>query len=146
MSKHSKGEFRLNTGTSTLLFIFVILCLISFSILSLSSALSDLKLSERVSENTRNYYEACNEAEEQISEAEQSLKELYETGISRAGYFEQVGKKMTFSFPVSDIQSLNVEIKINYPDEDNNSFYDVVSWNVQTVNDLVYDDSLPVYK
>ena len=88
-----KRELPLNVGTSSVLFIFVILCLVSFAILSLSSAMSDYKLSKRVVENSQAYYDACNEAEEQLASFDKTLKDLYDTGISRAGYFENVGKK-----------------------------------------------------
>ena len=98
--KRKRSEFSLNVGTSSILLIFVVLCLVSFAILSLSSGLSDLSLSKRVISNTESYYDACGQAEEQLEDIEATLKSLYDTGISRAGYFDKVGKKMSFSIPV----------------------------------------------
>ena len=140
-----KRELPLNVGTSSVLFIFVILCLVSFAILSLSSAMSDYKLSKRVVENSQAYYDACNEAEEQLASFDKTLKDLYDTGISRAGYFENVGKKKTFAIPINDIQTLEVEIRILYPESAGDSFYDITSWKTDTTGELDYDDTLPVF-
>lgn len=141
-----KREFTLNVGTSSILFIFIILCLVSFATLSLSSAMSDFKLSQRVCENAENYYTACNEAEELLASFDDTLKALYDTGISRAGYYESVGKRKSFAVPINDIQTLVVDIKINYPDSPGDSFYEVTGYKTETTGDLEYDDSLPVYK
>ena len=140
-----KRELPLNVGTSSVLFIFVILCLVSFAILSLSSAMSDYKLSSRVVENSQAYYDACNTAEEQLASFDNTLKELYDTGISRSGYFENVGKKKSFAIPINDIQTLEVEIRILYPEGSGESFYDITSWKTDTTGELNYDDTLPVF-
>ena len=145
MAKKNRG-LPLNVGTSSVLFIFVILCLVSFAILSLSSAMSDYKLSSRVAENSQAYYDACNNAEEQLASFDKTLKNLYDTGISRSGYYDSVGKKKTFAIPVNDIQTLEVEIRILYPEKEGESFYDITSWKTETTGDLDYDDTLPVFK
>ena len=145
MAKKKKG-LPLNVGTSSVLFIFVILCLVSFAILSLSSAMSDYKLSSRVSENSQAYYNACNTAEEQLASFDKTLKDLYDTGISRTGYYESVGKKKTFAVPINDIQTLEVEIRILYPVQSGEAFYDITSWKTDTTGELDYDDTLPVFK
>lgn len=136
----------LNIGTSSILFIFVILCLISFAILSLVSSMSDYKLSKSVADNTTAFYEATNYIEEQLSQTEDMLKTLYDTGISRVGYFEEAGTERTFAYPISDIQTLSVEIDFLYPDEPGEGFYKITSWQVITTGSLEYDDSLPVIK
>lgn len=141
-----KRGLPLNVGTSSVLFIFVILCLVSFAILSLSSAMSDYKLSSRVAENSQAYYDACNTAEEQLASFDKTLKSLYDTGISRSGYYDSVGKKKTFAIHVNDIQTLEVEIRILYPEKEGESFYDITSWKTETTGDLDYDDTLPVFK
>ncbi len=141
-----KRGLPLNVGTSSVLFIFVILCLVSFAILSLSSAMSDYKLSSRVAENSQAYYDACNTAEEQLASFDKTLKNLYDTGISRSGYYDSVGKKKTFAIPVNDIQTLEVEIRILYPEKEGESFYDITSWKTETTADLDYDDTLPLFK
>lgn len=146
MRERKRNEFSLNVGTSSILFIFVILCLISFAVLALASAMSDKRLSERVADNTTAYYEACNEAERMLADTDTALKAVYDTGISRTGYYEKTGKKMTFSVPVTDMQTLNVEIKILYPENEGDTFYEIEKWQVETTGEFEIDDSLPVFK
>jgi len=144
--RKKKREFSLNVGASSILFIFVILCLVSFSTLSLASAMSDYKLGDKVKSNSEMYFNACNEAEEDLSELDHVLTELYNSGISRVGFYEQVGKKKSFAVPMSDIQTLIVEVKINYPENKGDSFYEITKWSVETTGTLEYDDTLNVMK
>ena len=58
-----KKNFPMNIGLSSILLIFVVLCLVSFSILSIVSANADKKLSLKVLNRSIAYYNACNEAE-----------------------------------------------------------------------------------
>jgi len=145
MSKR-KQEFSLNIGVSSILFIFIVLCLVSFATLSLASAISDNKLSNKVLTNTEQYYAACNTAEELLASFDDTLSSLYDSGISRTGYFDQVGKKKTFSVPVTDIQTLNIEIKILFPQESGEAFYEITSWKLETTGDLEFDEELNVFK
>ncbi len=146
MSNKKRKEFSLNIGISSILFIFIILCLVSFATLSLASALSDRNLSRRVLNNAESYYAACNEAEEQLATFDATLKTLYDTGISRTGFLEQVGKKKIFAIPITEVETLTVEIKIDYPKEPGEPFYEVTTWQVEITGDLEYDDSLNVFK
>ena len=135
-----------NVGTSSILFIFVILTLVSFAVLSLASSVSDYRLSENVSVNTKNYYIACNEIEDKLSQTDLALKKLYDSDISRKGYFDEAGHTISFAEPVSDIQTLIVEISILYPEEKGDPFYKITSWEVVTTGSLEYDDSLDLFK
>lgn len=146
MASRKRNDFSLNIGTSSILFIFVVLCLVSFAILSLASSLSDNKLSKKVLDYTVSYSEACNDAYERLATFDDSLKATYESGISRTGYFEAVGKKFSFAIPFTDIQTLDVEIKILYPENPGEPFYEITKWNTSTVGELEYEDSLPVFK
>ena len=52
-----------NIGASSLLVIFLILCLVTFAILTLTSAKSDADFAEKLAHHKTNYYAACNTAE-----------------------------------------------------------------------------------
>lgn len=146
MAGKKKTEFSLNVGISSILFIFVILCLVSFSILSLSSAVSDRNLTLRIADNNTAYYEACNQAEELLEGLDRTLDEVYSSGISRTGYFDKVGKKKTFNVPIGDNRTLNVEVKILYPEKEGDRFYKVTMWRVEMTSDPDFDETLPVFK
>ena len=63
----------MNIGTSSILLVFVILCLVSFATLSLSSALADRNLSDKATEKTLSYYKAQNLAQMKIAETDHKL-------------------------------------------------------------------------
>lgn len=72
--KNNKEESSfVNIGSSSLLIVFVILCLATFAILSISSAKSDYSLSERLAEHKGQYYEASAKAESILEEIDTVL-------------------------------------------------------------------------
>ncbi len=66
-NKEKQQSYFVNIGSSSLLVIFLILCLVTFAILSLSSAKSDHSFSQRLAQHRRVYYEASAKAEETLS-------------------------------------------------------------------------------
>ena len=57
-----------NIGTTSLLTIFVILCMVTFAALSWLTAVRNARLNERVQERTEAWYQAANAAYEKIAE------------------------------------------------------------------------------
>lgn len=82
-----------NMGSASMLVIFLILCLVTFSILSLSSASSDYNFSKRIAERTTDYYEASNQAEEVLVEIDKIFANSYDGGDYNA-YLENVGRQL----------------------------------------------------
>lgn len=58
MKRDKQQSSFVNIGSSSLLIIFLVLCLATFAILSLSSARSDYSFSERLAGHKTEYYEA----------------------------------------------------------------------------------------
>ena len=73
-------DFGLSIGAPSIVVIMVILCLVCFAGLSIVSANADLTLSRKLAERTSAYYQACNEAQEDLWEA--SKKEPLEDSFS----------------------------------------------------------------
>ena len=73
-------DFGLSIGAPSIVVIMVILCLVCFAGLSIVSANADLTLSRKLAERTSAYYQACNEAQEDLLEA--SKKEPLEDSFS----------------------------------------------------------------
>lgn len=133
----------LTTGTSTLLLIFVSLCLLTFAILSLLSARADRNLSRKSAERTSAYYEACNQAEDRLGETDQMLKKLWQEAAGEKAYFQAVRETfedmdfdeenhtLSFSVPLTDTQVLAVTLKLQTP-EPGSAFYTITGW--KTVN------------
>ena len=73
MKKDKEQSSFVNIGSSSLLIVFVVLCLATFAILSLSSAKSDYSLSKRLAEHKSSYYEASSTAESILNEIDTRL-------------------------------------------------------------------------
>lgn len=66
---------RKTTGLSLLLLIFLSLCLIIFSLLSISGATADEALSQKTADRTKEYYAAVSEANQMLAEIDSLLAE-----------------------------------------------------------------------
>lgn len=137
----------LTTGTSTLLLIFVSLCLLTFAVLSFLSARADQNLSRKTAERTSAYYEACNQAEDRLGETDQMLEKLWQETDDEKAYFQAVREAfedmdfdeenhtLSFSVPLTDTQVLTVTLKLRTP-ESGSTFYTINGW--KTINTAVW--------
>lgn len=132
MSFHKKSapEFHINVGSSSILLIFVILCLISFATLSIVSANADAKLSNRVAERTSAYYTACNQVQADIASMDDTLAAVYADCLDEEDYYLAVGHKKSYTIPMSDLQTLSVTLDILYPANSGDPYYRITSWRV----------------
>lgn len=137
MNKSSrKTQFGMNIGSASILLVFVILCLVSFAVLSIVSANADSKLCTRVLERTTAYYSACNQAEQSLAGMDKTLQRMYEASDSEEAYFASVGHGKSYVIPISDLQSLQVTIEILYPTSEEDPFYQVTAWQVLNTEEL----------
>lgn len=67
-----------NIGASSLLVIFLILCLVTFAILTLTSAKSDADFAKKLAHHKTNYYAACNTAESTLDEIDAVLADAWQ--------------------------------------------------------------------
>lgn len=67
-----------NIGASSLLVIFLILCLVTFAILTLTSAKSDADFAEKLAHHKMNYYTACNTAESTLDGIDAILADAWQ--------------------------------------------------------------------
>lgn len=140
MASKNSNSTGVNVGTSSLLLVFVVMCLVSFATLATVSSNADKKLNDKIVERTGGYYDACNQAEARIADIDITLKQLYDSGLSRDDYFAQTGQSIEFAIPVSDVQTLSVSLDVNYPMQDGDTFYDVTRWKLETTGTLTEDE------
>ena len=126
----------MNIGSASILLVFVILCLVSFAVLSIVSANANNKLSARVLERTSAYYAACNQAEQSLAGMDNTLRRIYASSDSEDAYFASVGHGKSYVIPISDLQSLQVTIDILYPQADDDSFYRITAWQILNTEEL----------
>jgi len=136
----SKSQ-NINIGSSSILMIFVILCLICFASLSLVSSTSDYKLSKNLQEKTTAYYNACNKAESSLASIDQSLQESANK-LTETEFYETVGESISFYIPINDLQSLYIKLKPLYPTTENDSYYLLTNYETVTLKPLEPDNSI----
>ena len=146
----------LTTGTSTLLLIFVSLCLLTFAVLSFLSARADQNLSRKTAERTSAYYEACNQAEDRLGKTDQMLEKLWQETANEKAYFQAVretfedmdfdeeSRMLSFSVPLTDTQVLTVTLKLRTP-ESGSTFYTITGWKTINTAGWTADTSQNVY-
>lgn len=116
----------INIGTSFMLVIFILLCMVIFSVLSLSSALKDYDYTKQKADRTRAYYEACNEAEEIYAKIEEE---------------NHREDSIVYSLPINENEQLQVTLK-RQSDAENN--YYIYSWLQISTQEWTADHTLPV--
>ncbi len=130
-----------NIGTSLILVIFVILCLCVFSALSLISANSDKTLVEKLKTHTDEYYAASTLASSQLDTIDHTLSDIYKQSDSSESYYALCSKTLTdtydsdtqllsYTCTISDTQELLVVLKVLYPTDGQDTFYQITSWKV----------------
>ena len=123
-------------GTSFMLVIFMILCMVIFSVLSLSSATKDQHLSAKNAVQTTAYYAANNEGEHNLAKIDAALNgcTTYEDAITsletlnflNVDFFEETGELMAnCTVPVNDDENLQIVLSI-YPQNDVK--YKIITW------------------
>ncbi len=118
-------------GGSALLTMFAVLCLTVFALLSLSTALSGARLSDRAIENTENYYAALVEAEEIFARLR--------SGEMPDGVSESAGV-YSYRCDVGGASALEVELRID------GGSWEVLRWQYLPLEGWESDNSIPVWK
>ncbi len=114
----------MNIGTSSLLLIFVVLSLVSFAVLSLSSAVTNRNLVTASGENIDNYYKASNEAMSMIDDFDRKAVSSYMSGSPMSGHD-------SFDIEINQNSSLHVSVSYHKPDEEGHVM-SVDEWKVVT--------------
>ena len=98
-----------------------------------------------VVERTTAYYEACNQAQADITSLDDTLAAIYADSFDEEEYFMAVGHKKTCTFTISDLQTLSVTLDILYPRQEGDPFYRITSWQVLTdSSDMEEDEGAPL--
>lgn len=137
-----------NIGTATLLMIFIILCMVTFAVLSLSEAAKDRSFSRQLADQTTDYYTACGDAEKMLSDIDSAISDTKKTGLSGNEYYEAIAEKLTdqdrvkangdtisYSTPVNDRLVLAVSLRIAAPGETfSGQNFKILSWEETQAN------------
>lgn len=137
-----KQIFGVNVGSSSILLIFIVLCLVSLAVLSLASTTTDYRLSQKVSERQIAYYDACSNAEHDLATTDQIFYH-FSRSCSEEEFINHFDPAYTYIYPISDIQSLIVTITPSYTPIGHH-FYQITRWQTVVNKDLDYDTTLHI--
>ena len=137
----AKQEIRrkANIGSSSLILIFIVLCLVTFSVLSLGNAKREDALSSRSSDSVREYYRADAAGEAFLQLADQAL--LRSDKDSLMPYLQSASGTYCTDVPMNAGQALRVELALDWEQKT----YQVLSWKVYHQEDYEIDQSIPVW-
>lgn len=138
-----------NIGTISLIMIFIVLCLVTFAALTLSSASRDMHAGQKMQERMEQYYNASNEAELLLAQADRIFADAYAVSTDKDAYYQTISEKantfakteevngqftLSFQIDINDVQALSVRLAVHTPKqlkkEDIDSFYHILSWQV----------------
>lgn len=149
-------------GGTLIITIFVVLCLTVFSVLSFTTAYSDLKLAKKTEEFTNDYYKIQGMAEERLAEIYAALMSVNEsigtTDTPTESFMNNAAEAIVKLYGVSVTelnndsltlyyenqgdknQKLCVTLMVMYDDERNLPYYDIVTWNLEPIELPVFEE------
>lgn len=145
--KKQKGSI----GSSTLILIFIVLCLATFALLSLSNAGGDRNLAIKNAEAVRTYYEADSQGELFVQMVDQAVKEVRKETSDQekqqqklaeklGNYYNTDSRTAETDIPMDFDQALHVELAL-----DSQENYIIRSWRVYNQKDYEIDNKIPVW-
>ena len=143
-------------GITSLIMVFILLCMIIFAILSLSGALNEDNFSQRIAKNNTAYLDASNQANQFLARLDQQLaasslqdpQALFKdpsaltSDLNVQDLVLTKDLQLSFRIPVTETQSLEICIQIAAPDGSENFNYQVLSWKKQTSATWHSDNSI----
>ena len=141
-----RNSININLGISSILLIFFVLSLVSFAVLSLSSALNGYKLTSKTIAKNLTYYDACNEMQDLLEDLDKEYMEIYVYSSSVDAYMTSCSEHTQLSVPVNDTQALIVDVEPVYPRNETDHLYRITSWKLTQVVEPHIDFTIPVFK
>lgn len=133
-------------GFSSILLIFVMICIVTFSTLTLVTANSDYKLSKKVADKSTNYFKSEAELYHQIATIDEACMTAYYDTDTEEGYFAQLNLSDSHSIrltqDISSTQYIEVILDINYPTSGTVHFFEIKKWNIVNIPMAIEDTGL----
>lgn len=143
---------RMNIGSTSLILIFIVLCLATFGLLSLSSAKGDWNLAQKGAASARIYYQADSDGESFLKMADEKIKEAFsepgEEGLENAlektlgDYYREDSGTVETDIPMEYGQVLHIALQVT---KEGKNLYEISEWKVFNQDEYEIDDSMPVW-
>ena len=82
-----------NLGTISLIMIFIVLCMVTFAALSLSSASRDMRAGQNMRAHLEEYYNVSNEAETLLAQADHIFADAYAATADDSEFYRIVSEQ-----------------------------------------------------
>lgn len=138
-----------NIGLISLMMIFIVLCMVIFAVLSLSSAIAADRTGQKNADHTTEYYDASNKAEEILADMDDIFSDSYQKANNTEDYYRSILERLpdtvnaiqtdgqieaSYQTDVNDSQALFVRIAAlpfqEIQEKENYSFYKILTWQV----------------
>ena len=158
---------RRTSGLPLLILIFVSLCLITFSLLSVSESRADQALGEKMAARTTTYYEANTKANQLLSKIDAQLANYLRLFLSDASstpessYYDSCRQiadvipevswdtdthTVSFAIAITESQQLAVVLAVNFPKKDTDTLYHITTWKIVNTQDWAADTSMKLLR
>lgn len=155
--KQKKDTF-INIGFSSIIMVFIMICLVTFATLSVLTAHSDYRLSQKVADKTTAYYAADAIARDTLAKIDNQLYQFYQSTTSVENFYQDISTGLEindlpqgvsditieltedypiiiYQVPISDVQTLHVMLSVNYPETGSEWFTKIQRWQTVTENE-----------
>lgn len=138
-----------NIGTTSLMMVFIILCMVTFAALSLSSVMRDARFGQKIQAHSDDYYTASNEAETILAQADRIFADAFTDASDEKEFYRMVEEQtqafatadrsdgqfvLSYRVNLNDTQALSVRLAVHSPNQikqkEADSFYKILSWQV----------------
>ncbi len=149
--ENKKTNVSVGMGGTLIITVFVVLCLMIFAALSFSTAYSDLKLSKKAQEMTRDYYSIHGRAEEilsQISDVlyDSDVNEKEEIIISKLSAIDFVSfideENLVAEYEVLGQKNQKINVILNILHDSKGYYYEIAAWNLSNIQLPIYEDEI----
>lgn len=146
-------KLTMNIGIISFVMIFIILCMITFAILSLASAKSNRDSNLKSILHKEEYYQLSNQGQDILQEIDDFLYQKYQTSTSKEQYFNSLSAIKTVHDTItieehivsfycsSKSQKLYVEIEILYPGK---QLYTIRTWKTESNKEWSPDNNINI--
>lgn len=121
-------------GFSTILLAFVMICIVTFSTLTLVTANSDYKLSKKVAQKSTDYAKASGILYEKMRILDEECALAYQESTNENDYYSHFTLDqqhcILYEESINQTQTLQLKLQIHYPSEDNAQFLIIREWKI----------------
>lgn len=133
-------------GFSSILLIFVMICIVTFSTLTLVTANSDYKLSKKVADKSTNYFNGEAELYHQIATIDEKCMNAYYDTSDADDFYSAMNlsdsHEIKLTQNISSTQYIEVILNVNYPDSGHVHFLEIKKWCIVNVPIEIEDAGL----